>query len=341
MIGRLGMNPALPRQALQRRALPGALLAAALLVSALSIRLLVPTESFHLPAAVQDLVTLGLAVFIESLPFVILGTLLSIGVQIWVPDTVLARVLPRRPWPRRLVLSLCGVVLPVCECGNVPVARGLLARGFTPAEALTFLIAAPILNPVTILTTYHAFGWESGILIARVLGGFVIANLVGWWLSAHPHPEALLTPRFRVACAHTHAVHGGRVRRSADAFLAELAILVPALAIGSALAGAIQVGVPRTVLTALGAHPLWSVLAMLALAGVISICSNVDAFFVLALSGSFLPGSLVAFLLFGAMMDLKMMVLLRTTFTARTIALLAGIIAACSAAIGWGMNLGA
>ena len=322
-----------------RRALHGAAITAALLLSALLIRLAAPAEASWLPAAARDLVTLSLAVFIESLPFVILGTLLSIAVQVWVADTVIDRILPRRPWPRRIVLSLCGVVLPVCECGNVPVARGLLARGFAPAEAVTFLLAAPILNPVTILTTYHAFGWDSGILIARVLGGFAIANLLGWWLSAHQRPDALLTQRFQAACTHAHAAHGGRVQRSAEAFLTELAVLVPALAIGSALAGAIQVGVPRTVLTALGAHPLWSVLAMLTLACVISICSNVDAFFVLSLSGSFLPGSLVAFLLFGAMMDVKMMVLLRTTFTVRTIVLLALGAASCSAAIAWGMNL--
>ena len=295
--------------------------------------------SARLPAAAQDLVTLTLAVFLESLPFVVLGTLISIGVQIWLPSGALERVLPSRPALRRLVLSLCGIVLPVCECGNVPLARGLLQRGSSPAEAVTFLLAAPIVNPVTILTTAHAFGWDSEILWARVLGGFAIANLLGWWLSTHPRPDSLLTPEFRASCAHPAVAAGGRFPRSAAVFLAETSALMPALALGSVLAGAIQVGVPRGVLLALGADPLWSVIALLALAAIISLCATVDAFFILSVSAAFLPGSVVAFLLFGALMDVKMIVLMRTTFTRRAVAQLALLTALCVAAIAWGMNL--
>lgn len=103
-------------------------------------------------------------------------------------------------------MSLLGVLLPVCECGNVPLARGLLIRGLTVPETMTFLLAAPILNPVTIITTYQAFGWDHGILVGRIVGGFVIANLVGWLFSRHPRPGELLTPRFEASCR----AHGGR-----------------------------------------------------------------------------------------------------------------------------------
>ena len=63
---------------------------------------------------------------IESLPFVMLGIGLSVVVQLWVPQRVLFGMLPRTPVLRRAALSLLGVLLPVCECGNVPVARGLV-----------------------------------------------------------------------------------------------------------------------------------------------------------------------------------------------------------------------
>lgn len=334
-------RPQLPsgREVAARRALARAALVVAVLAGIVAIRALSLGDHFELPAGVQDGVTLSLAVFVESLPFVILGTLISIFVQFWLPPSWFERLLPSRPVFRRAALSVLGVVLPVCECGNVPLARGLLARGFSPAESITFLLAAPVLNPVTILTTYHAFGWDSGILIARILGGFAIANLLGWWLSGHPRPQTLLTPSFRASCEHQHAETGGRLERSAAAFRSEMGMLLPALAIGSAIAGAIQVGVPRGVLVALGGHPLWSVLALLCLAFVISICSNVDAFFVLSLSASFLPGSIVAFLLFGAMTDVKMVALLRTTFTTKLIVLLVALTAGLSAIIGWGLNL--
>ena len=74
---------------------------------------------------------------IESLPFVALGVVLSIVVQVWVPPGMIERWMPRRAWARRMVLSLLGMVVPVCECGNVPFARGLLMRGFTVPETLT------------------------------------------------------------------------------------------------------------------------------------------------------------------------------------------------------------
>lgn len=293
-----------------------------------------------LPATLRDLFTLGISVFVESLPFVFLGTLLSILVQLWLPPAVFERILPRRPVLRRAVMSLFGVFLPVCECGNVPLARGLMLRGFTVAESLTFLLAAPILNPVTIITTYQAFGWDHGILVARIAGGFLVANLLGWLVSRHPAQHALLTPRFEATCSHAHGHPGqSRLRRSALMFAEETSAMLPALAIGCLIAGIIQVGVPREVLVTLGANPVWSVLALMALAFVVSICSNVDAFFVLSFGSTFMPGAIVAFLVFGAMIDIKMLALLRTTFTIGTLARIALVVALCCIVLGFGVNL--
>lgn len=316
--------------------------AALALLAAIGVRALTDgaSDALALPEALADFVALSLSVFIESLPFVFLGILLSTVVQVWVPQSVIDRVLPRNAALRRAVLSITGVLLPVCECGNVPLARGLMLRGFTVSEAATFLLAAPVLNPVTIITTYHAFGWSDGILAARIIGGFAIANLAGWLLNRSAEQSALLADGFRVQCAHGHEhTHQGRMQRSLVGIAEETSALMPALVIGSALAGAIQVGAPRELLIALGSHPLWSVLALMLLAFIISICSSVDAFFVLSLSATFLPGSIVAFLLFGAMMDIKMLALLRTTFTARALALLTGLVALCCLVIGWGLNL--
>src|SRR5690606_24002991 len=115
-----------------------------------------------LPDRAQDGLTLSLSVLIEALPWVILGVVLSIVVQVWLPSDAVQRWLPRTAWARRAVLSLLGMFIPVCECGNVPFARGLMMRGLAPAEALTFLVAAPIVNPIVILTTHAAFGWDGG-----------------------------------------------------------------------------------------------------------------------------------------------------------------------------------
>jgi uncharacterized membrane protein YraQ (UPF0718 family) len=118
----------------------------------------------------------------------------------------------------------------------------------------------------------------------------------------------------------------------------ESSVLMPAVFIGSLIAGAIQVAVPRDVLVSLGSNPLWSILAMMLLAFVISVCSSVDAFFILPFASTFMPGSIVTFLVFGPIIDIKMLAIMRTTFTAKLLVQLSLIVALMSACIGLVIN---
>ncbi|WP_370454775.1 permease [Schumannella sp. 10F1B-5-1] len=334
-------EPAIAPARRRSRWRPVLVLGAVLLVL-VGLRIATSGGTVSLTNAVQDFVTLSLSVVIESLPFVILGVLISTVVQLWVPDRWFFAILPRNGVLRRGVLSLLGVLLPVCECGNVPLARGLVVRGLSVPEAMTFLLAAPILNPITIVTTVQAFGWGDGIVVWRILGGFLIANFVGWLLTRHPHPDAMLTPDFQAACAaHAHDADDRthRLSRGARMVTAEMSAVLPALFVGSALAGLIQVAISREVLVGLGGDPVLSVLALMALAFVVAMCSNVDAFFVLSLGSTFSPGAIVAFLVFGPMIDVKMLALMRTTFTARTLLIVTGVVALFVAALGLGLNL--
>jgi uncharacterized membrane protein YraQ (UPF0718 family) len=322
------------------RALVALSIGAAVILALFLIDAFAPTFfPASLPTRAQDGLTLAISVLIESLPFVALGVVLSIIVQVWVPPGMIERWMPRRAWARRAVLSLLGMFIPVCECGNVPFARGLLMRGFTVPDTLTFLIAAPIVNPIVIITTHQAFGFDDGILIARLLGGYAIANLIGWLYSRHPDPDGLLTDRFRDTCELVVHEPGGRGRRSLAQFVIELRAVMPALVIGSALAGAVQVLIPREALLAIGSNPALSIVAMIALAMVVSICSNVDAFFALSFASTFTPGSIVAFLLVGPLVDIKMLALLRTTFTTRTLAGIVVVVILSAFAIGTAVNL--
>ena len=96
---------------------------------------------------------------------------------------------------------------------------------------------------------------------------------------------------------------------------------------------------PREVLVSLGSNPLWSVLAMMVLAFVIAVCSNVDAFFILPFASTFLPGSIVTFLVFGPIIDIKMLAMLRTTFTTRVLIQLTVMVGLLSALLGLVVNV--
>ena len=332
-----------------RRVPTGLILGVVLVAAAFTIRAVSPAfAGWGLPDRAQDTITLALSVIIESAPFVFLGILLSTVVQVWLPHGFLTRFLPRQPLLRRASISLLGMFFPVCECGNVPLARGFMVGGFTVPESITFLLAAPILNPITIITTHQAFGFDNGILVTRIVAGFVIANVIGWLYSRHPDPDSLLTPDFAASCArpeqnghdhdHPHPHGDGRMQKSVDLFARETAVIMPALFVGSLLAALTQVFVPRSVLLALGSNPVWSVLAMMALAFIVAVCSNVDAFFVLSFGSTFMPGGIAAFLTFGAMIDVKMLALMRTTFTTRTLVQITALVALMSAAAGLLVN---
>lgn len=319
----------------------GLAVGAVAIVVVFAIRALTPSlGKWDLPNQVQDLLTLSISVIIESLPFVILGILLSILVQIWIPDRWIMRVLPGNPVLRRAVISFIGILLPVCECGNVPLARGLIVKGFTVSESITFLLAAPILNPITIVTTGQAFGFSSPIFIARIIGGFLVANIVGWLFSRHPDQDSLMTPRFAAECRlpDPHETGESRWKKSIEIFQHEAATIMPALFLGSLVAGLVQVAVPRALLLGLGSNPIWSILAMMALAFVISVCSNVDSFFILPFVNTFLPGSISAFLIFGPIVDIKMLTLMRTTFSTRVLVILTVVVGLLAAVIGLVVN---
>jgi hypothetical protein len=93
--------------------------------------------------------TVFVAITVQGLPFLLFGTLISAAISAFVPTSVFNRVLPRNPVLAVPVAGAAGVVLPGCECASVPVAGSLMGRGVAPAAALSFLLSAPAINPVS------------------------------------------------------------------------------------------------------------------------------------------------------------------------------------------------
>lgn len=336
----------------------------------------------------RDALSLSTAILIESFPFIMLGVLISIVVRVWMPAWLFAKLTPSHPVARRILMSFLGTLLPVCECGNVPLARALLRQGLSAGDVIAFTLSAPLLNPVTIMTTYQAFGSENGILWGRLVGGFLIAQIVAWAVTWRNAGVRALSPALAAelesceccttehtpqnnnsknradhqhnndnpannpcgcagetvaAASHSHEhdshSHSQKITESLHIFQTETAILLPPLIFGSLIAGIIQIGVSREILLAVGTDPVLSVLALIALAFIVSICSSVDAFFALSLAAAFAPGALTSFLVFGAMVDIKMLMLLRTTFTTRTLGRVVIVVTILCALLGMGVNL--
>jgi uncharacterized membrane protein YraQ (UPF0718 family) len=273
-------------------------------------------------ARAQDGVTIFLGIIIEAAPFLLLGVLVSQALALGLRGDGVLRWLPRRRLASLVSMAGLGMLFPVCECGNVPVARRLVSRGVPAAAAMVFLLSAPALNPVVALSTYAAFREHPAIVALRLALTFVVAIGVGLLLSLHPRPGALL--RSGAAPPAHGAVTGGApgpARAFARGALDEFAEMGAVLVVGAALAAITQTIVPRATLLDVGQGAAVSVVVMMVLAVVLSVCSTVDAFVALAYAGTFTDGSLVAFLVFGPMIDIKSVLLMLTVFSAKTVAL--------------------
>jgi uncharacterized membrane protein YraQ (UPF0718 family) len=229
--------------------------------------------------------------------------------------------------------------MPVCECGNIPVARSMVMKGFSVSQAFTFLLAAPIINPVTILTTFVAFQ-DSTIVGIRVLAAFVIANFIGFIINLKKDQNEFLTKEFydEVCEIHDHTHNENKLKQGLEIFSKEFFIVLQALVIGAIIAAASQSFIPREIIIAIGSNPILSILAMILLSFVISICSSVDAFFAMSYQSSFTLGSLLSFLVFGPMVDIKILTLMSTSFKPKLLVIVVSFVTLFSILVGLLIN---
>ncbi len=253
--------------------------------------------------------TVFVAVCVQALPFLVLGVLLSGAITAFVPPSALARLLPTGP-AAVPVAGLAGMALPGCECASVPVARRLIGQGVPTAAALTFLLAAPAVNPIVLVATAVAFPGQPEMVLARFLGSLLTAIVMGllWlrfgqagWMAQRvldrcaPAPGASRFTTFTETARHDLADAGGF------------------LVIGGLTSAALTTLVPASVFTGLAGNLLLGVLTMAALAVVLSLCSEADAFVAAALTALPMLPRLV-FLVVGPAIDLKLFALQAGTF---------------------------
>ena len=250
--------------------------------------------------ALQTASTVFVAIIVQALPFLVLGVLMSAAIAAFVPRAFWQRALPSNPILAVPVAGAAGIVLPGCECASVPVAGSLMARGVTPAAALAFLLSAPAINPIVLVSTFVAFPGEPEMVVARLIASFGTAVIVGWLWLRFGRPGWLRIPQ-RMHVEGSTPWHTFRLTASHD-FLHAGGFLV----IGGLAAAAMNVAMPTEWMEALASNPLLAILAMAVLAVLLSICSEADAF----VAASFTSFSLTArltFLVVGPMIDLKLM----------------------------------
>ena len=155
---------------------------AAFLVLALAVVLVssvnTPQARFFVAERFQTFVTVFLSLFIEAAPFLLVGSIVSGIIAVYVNQEMVERYIPDHPLLAALTGAGLGLVFPVCECGVVPVTRRLYGKGLPLPVGIAFLLAAPVINPVVIFSTFAAFGWGP-VLWGRVVFSVLVAFAVG------------------------------------------------------------------------------------------------------------------------------------------------------------------
>ncbi len=298
-----------------------------------------------------DFSFLFLSILVEGAPFILLGTIISGFIDVYLPAGAMDRLLPRNRSHAILVSGFLGIIFPVCECAVVPVIRRLVKKGLSPACAITYMLAAPIVNPVTALSTASAFKiMPVEMAGSRLLFGYVIAVFVGLILLRIP-VRAILKPRIadeldEIQSArdakheheqqhdhkheHEDSGKGNNLIMALRAAMRDFVDVGIYFAIGITIVAVVNTPPPfdnnavplRDIIDGTADSTWGAPAALMGLAFLLSLCSTSDAFIAATLD-AFGHGARLAFLVFGPMMDVKLLFLYSTILTKKFILYLA------------------
>lgn len=293
-----------------------------------------------LPHSVLQMSTIFLSIVIEAIPFVLLGCIISGALQVFLTPERVQKIIPKNKFLAILVGSFLGFFFPSCECGIVPIVTQFMKKGVPEHTAFAFMVTAPIINPIVLFSTYIAFGNSTKFALLRALGSLLVALVIGSWIAYfnrspilkneegadHPygehshvhheeenHPEHPLTVWNKIWSVLVHGI---------DEFFDTGRYLI----IGALIASGMQVFLPTQFMLQLTSSKIIGILVMLVLAFTMSLCSEADAFVGSSLLSLFGTNAIVAFLVFGPMVDIKNLMMMKHNFHGKFIVQLIALI---------------
>ncbi len=287
---------------------------------------------------VQIFNTIFISILMQAFPFMLIGVLLSSAMHVFISDEFIIKVFPTKYGLGFLTAMFAGLLFPVCECAIVPVMTRLVKKGVALPIAITFMLSAPIINPIVIMSTLYAFPGQPEIALMRVCFGLLIALITGLILflsngrqpvllndresheydsdcdcgvehdhhecSCHFHNEEDHSKKGTAAKMKTLFLHAGEEFFGVGKYLV----------LGAFMTSLNQTLVPREAFVSMGSQNGFSLFIMMAAAFLFSACSTSDAFIARSFMNRFSTGAIMGFLVFGPMMDVKNMLMLFANF---------------------------
>ena len=282
--------------------------------------------------AFHDVARSFISILLEGAPYILLGTLISGFIDAYLPKNVMDRLLPKNRVLAIFASGLLGAIFPVCECAIVPVIRRLVQKGLPVACAVTYMLSAPIINPITVVSTYSAF---KGVSLEMTLSRLIMAYMVTVFVGLLVHkiaPKKILADHIAaelpdgganvepegdpsaVVAKDTDPQPGGKLihalRTAQSDFLETGMYFVIGVIISATFSTSPAL---QDLVRSFASNDMIAVPGMMVFAFILSLCSTTDAF-IIAADASLSLTSKLAFLVYGPMMDVKLLFLYSSVF---------------------------
>lgn len=286
--------------------------------------------------------TIFISILMQAFPFMLIGVIISSFIHIYVSDEVIVRLFPTKYGLGYIPALFVGLFLPVCECATVPVMNRLVKKGVPVSIAITFMLSAPIINPIAILSTLYAFPERPVIAIYRIGFGLFIALMVGLVIRAYGNSSSIFKSDELVSCHchghheltegldkhephescdkhdchehHTHTLSDRRLTEFISHIGEEFFGVGKYIIFGAFITSLIQISLPRDLFFTIEKNRFVSLLILMLMAFLFSACSTSDAFIARNFVNRFSMSSIMGFLVFGPMMDIKNLFMLLEHF---------------------------
>ncbi len=242
------------------------------------------------------------SIFLESLPFLLLGSLISSIIENYVSNDTIAKLIPKNKILGTIAGIFCGFFLPACDCAVIPISKRLFQKGVPINVVISFMLASPIINPVVLLATYNAFYKTNPHMFwYRLIYGIIIAFIIGYIMGLIFDKKDVVKPSLECECHHHHKGIISVLEHTGIDLYEVLKYLI----VGALIASLIQALLPQNVLAIFHNNNILSVLILMVFAYLISLCSTSDAFIGKTFTNIFTNNSIMAYLLLGPMIDIK------------------------------------
>ena len=257
---------------------------------------------------IKNIAIIFTSIFFESLPFLLLGSLISAIIETFISNDKLSKMIPKNKVLGSIVGIFLGFFLPACDCAVIPVSKRLIKKEVPINVAISFMLSSPIINPVVLLSTYYAFyKTNSNIFWYRLIFGIIISLIVGVIMGIIFDKKQVVINKIEECEECTHHIHDHKHKNKFKEIIIHTSydLFVKYLMFGALIASRVQVLLPRSIITMFNNNSILSVITLMLFAYLISLCSTSDSFVGKSLLSTFNSSAVVAYLLLGPMIDIK------------------------------------